>query len=73
MRSAGFPCRQAGCDRAFQVADQTSMAALQAASAARTAHEVNDHNYHHVSLGEDRPAGSYFRSKGKGLEAKPAQ
>ncbi len=72
MRSAGFPCRHAGCDRAFQVADQTSMAALQAASAERTAHEIKDHGYHHVPLGEDRPAGTYFRGKGKGLEAKPA-
>lgn len=49
------------------------MASLQAASAERTAHEINDHGYHHVTLGEDRPAGTYFRSKGKGLEAKPAQ
>jgi hypothetical protein len=31
MRSGGFPCRLAGCDRAFQVADQTSMDSLRAA------------------------------------------
>lgn len=65
MRSAGFPCRLPGCDRAFQVTDQTSMAALKAASAARTAHEIEDHGYHHAVLVDDRPAAPYFRSKPK--------
>jgi len=65
MRSAGFPCRLAGCDRAFQVTDQTSMDALKAASAARTAHEVADHQYHHVRLEDERPAAPYFRGKAK--------
>ncbi len=66
MRSAGFPCRVAGCDRAFQVADQTSMDDLKAASAARTAHEQQDHDYHHVPLAEERPASPYLRAKVKG-------
>jgi len=65
MRSAGFPCRLAGCERAFQVTDQTSMDALKAASAARTVHEVQDHDYHHVRLSDERPAAPYFRSKAK--------
>ncbi len=53
----------AGCDRAFQVADQTSMDDLKAASAARTAHEIRDHDYHHVPLAEERPASPYLRGK----------
>lgn len=55
MRSAGFPCRCVGCDQAFHVADQSSMESLRRASAARTAHEVADHGYHHVPLAEERP------------------
>lgn len=55
MRSGGFPCRLAGCDRAFQVADQTSMDSLRAASSERTAHEIADHGYHHVKMEEERP------------------
>ncbi len=55
MRSAGFPCRWAGCDRAFQVADQSSMDSLRHASEARRAHEEADHGYHHVQLAEERP------------------
>ena len=54
MRSAGFPCR-AGCERSFQVADQNSLDALQAASAERTAHEIAAHNYHHVRIEEEKP------------------
>ncbi len=54
MRSGGFPCRLAGCDRAFQVQDQSSLDSLRAASEARTAHEVTDHGYHHVRLDEER-------------------
>jgi hypothetical protein len=65
VRSAGFPCRLAGCDRAFQVADQTSMDALKAASAARTAHEIADHDYHHITLGDEPHATPYYRSKPK--------
>ncbi|MDE3113467.1 MAG: hypothetical protein KGN00_12220 [Chloroflexota bacterium] len=45
------------------MADQTSMDDLKAASAARTAHEIRDHNYHHVSLAEERPASPYLRGK----------
>jgi len=71
MRSAGFPCRLAGCDRAFPVADQTSMDALKAASAARTEHEVQDHHYHHVRLEDERPAVPYFRSKPKPEAGRP--
>ncbi len=55
MRAAGFPCRWAGCDRAFAVADQSSMEALQRASAARAEHEIDDHAYHHVPLVEEKP------------------
>lgn len=54
MRSGGFPCR-AGCDRAFAVADQSSLEALRAASTARTEHEIAAHGYHHVPLAEERP------------------
>ncbi len=51
MRSGGFPCRASqGCDYAFAVTDQNSMDALQAASAARAAHEIRDHGYYHTAL-----------------------
>lgn len=50
MRTAGFPCRSLGCDQVFQVLDQKSMVSLQTASAARTAHELGIHDYHHVEL-----------------------
>jgi hypothetical protein len=53
MRSGGFPCRAIQpCDHAFPVRDQNSMDALQAASAARSAHEIRDHGYHHTELPE---------------------
>lgn len=52
MRSSGFPCRSADCDKSFPVADQNSMAALTAASAERSAHEITDHAYHHAPLPE---------------------
>ena len=54
MRSGGFPCRLAGCDRAFQVLDQNSLDALKVASSERTAHEIADHDYHHIRLEEER-------------------
>lgn len=38
------------------------MDALRAASAARTAHEVQDHGYHHVSLPDIRPPTPYVKS-----------
>ncbi len=57
MRTGGFPCRLVGCLRSFAVADQTSMDALRAASAARSAHEIADHDYHHVVLGDTGTAG----------------
>ncbi len=60
MRTAGFPCRLLGCDQVFRVADQKSMDELRAASAARTAHELSSHDYHHVTLANDpwpRPFG----------------
>jgi hypothetical protein len=63
MRSAGFPCRLAGCRRAFHVADQTSMEALGAASAARTAHEITQHGYHHVRLSDEPSVSPYFRRR----------
>lgn len=54
MRTGGFPCRVAGCDRTFQVVDQKSMDALNAASLERSEHEIGVHGYHHVKLGEER-------------------
>ncbi len=62
MRSGGFPCRLAGCDRAFQVTDQNSLDALKSASEARTAHEIADHGYHHVRLDDERPYQPRVRS-----------
>jgi hypothetical protein len=65
MRSAGFPCRVAGCDQSFNVADQRSMDALFAASAARAKHEVVAHDYHHVPMEDNRIAAPYGRTKPK--------
>lgn len=59
MRSSGFPCRSDGCERSFPVEDQSSMAALTAASAARSAHEIADHSYHHAPLPEAPRLTSY--------------
>ncbi|MEK7863121.1 MAG: hypothetical protein AAB295_07655 [Chloroflexota bacterium] len=63
MRSGGFPCRLAGCERAFQVHDQNSLDALKAASEQRTAHEVADHGYHHVRIEDERAYMPYSRAK----------
>ncbi len=63
MRRGGFPCRLAGCERAFQVLDQSSLDALRAASAERTAHEVADHGYHHIPMEEQRAYTPYARIK----------
>ena len=63
MRSAGFPCRITGCDRAFQVTDHSSMDALMKASAERTAHEIADHAYHHVRLTEEPRRSPFTQSK----------
>ncbi len=71
MRSAGFPCRITGCDRSFQVTDQSSMDALTKASAARTAHEIEAHDYRHVPL-TDEPRRSPFvpvKPRGAGQKA----
>ena len=65
MRTGGFPCRLLGCARSFQVLDQKSMASLQAASSARTDHEVTDHGYHHVRLADERPFMPFQRSRPK--------
>ncbi len=65
MRTAGFPCRLLGCDRAFQVVDQRSMDALKAASAARSDHEVAEHGYHHVRPADEPTYMSFQRSKAK--------
>ncbi len=65
MRSSGFPCRFAGCERTFKVEDQTSMAALTAGSAARTAHEIGDHDYKHATLPEAPRRTSYVRPRPK--------
>jgi hypothetical protein len=62
MRTAGFPCRRLGCDRAFQVVDQKSMSALTAASAARSAHEVSAHDYHHVRIPDAPSYSAYHRT-----------
>lgn len=53
MKTAGFPCRSIGCVEVFRVADQKSMDELRAASAARSAHELSSHDYHHVMLAND--------------------
>ncbi len=66
MRSSGFPCRFSGCERTFQVADQTSMAALTAGSAARTAHEIAEHDYRHATLPEAPRRTTYVRPRPKG-------
>ncbi|MBI2325553.1 MAG: hypothetical protein HYU87_11420 [Chloroflexi bacterium] len=65
MRSSGFPCRYAGCERTFQVEDQTSMAALTAGSAARSEHEVREHDYRHLPLPEAARRTSYVRPRPK--------
>jgi hypothetical protein len=52
MRSGGFPCRYGGCDVRFTVAEQGSMPALLAASAERTKHETEVHDYTHIRLEE---------------------
>ena len=66
MRSSGFPCRFAGCERTFQVEDQRSMAALTAGSAARTDHELADHDYHHMTLPEAPRRTSFVPPRQKG-------
>ncbi len=63
MRTAGFPCRVIDCEHVVHVADQRSMDALQAGSAARTAHEVSAHNYHHVSTASEPRYSPYQRAK----------
>ncbi len=65
MRSGGLPCRFGGCDICFQVTDQGSMDALLAASAARTAHEVAEHDYHHIRSEEPKWVSPYLRAKPK--------
>ncbi len=59
LRTSGFPCRFGGCERSYPVEDQSSMAALTAASAARSAHEIADHQYHHATLPEAPRLTSY--------------
>ena len=72
MRTAGFPCRRTGCDEVFHVVDQNSMTELHAASAARTAHEVTDHDYHHVPLSNGSWRSPYqVRSTRSKTETKP--
>jgi uncharacterized protein YcbX len=70
MRTAGFPCRLLGCDRAFQVVDQKSMSALTAASAARSAHEVSAHDYHHVRNPDEPSYSAYARTTQRPAAAK---
>lgn len=70
MRKAGFPCRVPGCDRAFQVVDQKSLASLQAASAACAEHEISAHGYTHVRLGDEPTFKTYQRSKSKAAAGK---
>lgn len=65
MRTAGFPCRSLGCERAFQVTDQRSMESLKAASSARSDHEVVEHRYHHVRLADEPSYMSFQRAKPK--------
>jgi hypothetical protein len=65
MRTAGFPCRLLGCARAFQVVDQKSMVALNAASALRSEHEVSAHDYHHVRIANEPSYSPYQRPRPK--------
>ncbi len=65
MRSSGFPCRYAGCERTFPVEDQRSMAALTAGSTARTEHEVAEHGYRHMALPDAPRRTSYVRPRPK--------
>lgn len=41
------------------------MEALGAASAARTAHEITEHGYHHVRLSDEPSVSPYFRRRPK--------
>ncbi len=68
MRSAGFPCRFTGCEHVIQVFNQRSMEALHAASALRTTHEIERHEYHHQSAPEVRPLPPYLRRTPKNEE-----
>lgn len=70
MRTAGFPCRSFGCERAFQVVDQTSMTSLHSASAARSEHEVAVHQYHHVRPPDEPSFAPFQRAKQKPAETK---
>lgn len=70
MRTAGFPCRLLGCERAFQVVDQGSMESLKAASAARSEHEVSEHDYHHVRPADEPTYMSFQRGKAKPAAAR---
>ncbi len=63
VRTAGFPCRPAGCRRTFAVADQSSMEALMIASAARSAHEIADHGYQHVPMNEEPVRSPYAMAR----------
>ena len=65
MRSSGFPCRFTGCRRTFQSERSGSVQALNAAFEARTAHEIADHGYHHVSLPEPATRSPYVQKKAK--------
>ncbi len=65
MRTGGFPCRRVGCLRTFPVTDQKSMSSLQVASAERTAHEIAEHDYHHVRLADERPFNPTMQQKRK--------
>jgi hypothetical protein len=55
----------------FQVVDQNSMTALAAASAARTTHEVTDHDYHHVRLADEHAYMPHPRSRQKPAGSTP--
>ena len=63
MRSSGFPCRYTGCRRTFHSERSGSVAALNAAFEARTAHEIADHDYHHISLPEPATRSPYVQKK----------
>jgi len=65
MRSSGFPCRYTGCRRTFHSERTGSLPALNAAFELRTAHEIADHNYYHVSLPEPATRSPYVQKKPK--------
>jgi hypothetical protein len=69
VRSGGFPCRYPTCRECFVVYEESSMAALVAASERRSQHEIGVHDYHHKRL-EEHPRGTHGASLSAPRKAK---